>query len=208
MPKLDSANSSNSLKVSKGVYASLVTILEVTNLSNHPNVKVPLQTLKDGTPTELCIEVKYQKDNGEEWSQRFYGKYKIDEVTGSIKGWKAFGNGVQNFFETLLGKEILENTLNDDYSLSKNLFNKVLGIQFYKISYVSGTKNDGKPRYKDWDRIFLADATIDDIQNAWAQQSVYMTSYTPDVIDMIENQETSFNAEDFNQGSTEEEFEL
>ena len=208
MPKLDSASDSSSIKVSKGVYASLVTVTEVKDLSNHPNYKGQINTLKDGTPTELCIEVKYQKDNGEEWNQRFYGKYKFDKVTGSIKGWQAFGNGVQNFFTTLLGKETLENLLNDDYSLGKRLFDGVVGKSFYKVSYVSGSKDDGRPRYKDWDRVFKEDATIEDIQNEWAQNSIYMKSYTPDVIDAMESKEESFNPSEFQSEEDTEEFEL
>ena len=217
MAKLDKAGESNSIKLSKGVYASLATVTSITDLSNHPALKRQTPVLRnDVTPVELCIEVKFEKEDGEEWSQRFYGDYKVDGA-GNIKGWKAFANGVQDFFVKLIGQEELENRINDDYSMPSNLFNAVKGKQYYRISYVSGfsKKDSSKASYKEWNQIFLPDATIEEMQRAWASSSVYMESYKPDVVDEIELQrkedtsDTSFNPEEFQESSDPtEEFEL
>jgi len=197
MPKLDNAGESNSIKLSKGVYASLVTIIGITDYSVHPHYpnRKPLLkkdgtpvTGKGGKPLELCLEVKYEREDGQEWTIAFYGNYKIDAVTGKIKGWNAFNNGVQDFFDKLIGRETLENTLNDDYSIPQSLLDMLIGKQFYRISYISGFnyKDAHKGTYKDFNQIFLPDATIEEMQQAWASSAPYLKNYKPDVIDELE----------------------
>ncbi len=82
--------------------------------------------------------------------------------------------------------------------MTPELFERVVGTEFYRVSYVSGMKQDGlKARYRDWNRIFLKDATVEEMQDAWARTVVKMKSYTPDVIDEVqatkESEDTSFN---------------
>lgn len=210
MPKLDNAGESNSIKLSKGVYASLGTITGVTDYSVHPHYpnRKPLLkkdgspvTGKGGKPLELCLEVKYEREDGQEWTTAFYGNYKVDAVTGRIKGWNAFGNGVQDFLDKLLGREVLENTLNEDYSIPQSLLDMLIGKSFYRISYISGfnAKDSSKGAYKDFNQIFLPDATIEEMQKAWASSAPYLTTYKPDVVDELEkmreekeNGDTSF----------------
>lgn len=217
MPKLDQAGEFNSIKLAKGVYASLVTIAKITDLSNHPDLNRPKNLRNDGTEYQICIEVGYQRDDGQDWSTRFYGDWKADPVTGKIKGWNAFANGVQDFFATMYGDiEEVGNRLNDNYTIGENITKPLIGRKFYRISYISGLKDDGKGRYKDWNKIFLEDATIEDMQNAWARVSVKMKSYTPEAVDEIEKMKdkeaTSFpygaNDPDQRVSDTEEEFEL
>ena len=219
MPQLDKPGEFNSIKLAKGVYASLVTIAKITDLSNHPDFKRPENRRTDGEPYQLCIEVGYQRDDGADWSTRFYGNWKADAVTGKIKGWSTFGNGVYSFFTLLLGShEELETRLNDNYTISQLMIEPLIGRKFYRISYINGIKDDGKGRYKDWNQIFLEDATIENMQNIWARASVKMKSYTPDAVDELERmkptEDTKFNyganvEKDIEQSVLpEEEFEL
>jgi len=228
MPKLDDKNESSSIKISKGVYASLGTITGVTDYSVHPHYpdRKPLMkkdgtevTGKGGKPLELCLEIKYQREDGQDWTTAFYGNYKIDAVTGKIKGWNAFGNGVQDFFDKLIGREALENGLNDDYSIPQALLNLLIGKSFYRISYISGFnhKDPSKGAYKDFNQVFLPDTPIEEMQQVWASSAPYLTTYKPDVVDELERlreenkQDTSFgygaNTEEPSV-ETNEEFEL
>jgi len=229
MPKLDDKNESSSIKISKGVYASLGTITDVTDYSVHPHYpdRKPLAK-KDGTlvvnkkgePLQLCLEIKYQREDGQDWTTAFYGNYKMDAVTGKIKGWNAFGNGVQDFFDKLIGREALENGLNDDYSIPQTLLNLLIGKQFYRISYISGfnKKDQTKGAYKDFNQVFLPDTPIEEMQQVWASSAPYLTTYKPDVVDELERlreenkQDTSFgygaNVEPDPEMSANEEFEL
>ena len=217
MVKLNKSGEFNSLKLAKGVYAALGTITEITDLSNHPKDAAPINLRNDGTPLEICIDVEYERDDGARWNTRFWGNYKKDKVTGNIIGWDGFNNGVQNFFETILGDlESVGKLINDDWSMTKELFEEVIGTEFYRVSYVSGMKEGtAKAKYKDWNRIFLKDATVEEMQEAWARVSIKMKSYTPDVIDEVEAARETENT-DFNYGANatdaatdkSEEFEL
>lgn len=213
MPKLEHSGEFNSIKIAKGVYASLGTITKITDLSNHPNLKRKQNLRNDGTPLQLCIEVEYEREDGAKWNTRFFGDYLTDTVTGKVKGWKAFANGVQSFFETMYGSlEEVGNLLNEDYTIGSTLIEPLIGRKFYRISYINGIKDDGKGRYKDWNQIFLEGATIEEMQDVWAKASIRMKSYVPDAIDEIEKSkgDTDFkygaNAEP--EATTEEEFEL
>jgi len=178
----------NSIKIAKGVYASLGTITKITDLSNHPSIKRDKPNArKDGEPYQLCIEVEYEREDGNKWNSRFWGDYDYDQVTGRIKGWKPFRNGVQKFFITLYGsKEEVGNRINDDSSMGPTLFDSCIGKEFYRISYINGIKDDGKGRYKDWDQVFTAKTPIEEIQTAWALASINFKSYVPDAVDEIQ----------------------
>lgn len=222
MPKLDKPGDfGNSLKLAKGVYASLVTIVDIIDLSNYPGTIGEPNKRNDGTPFDLCVEVKYKRDDGEDWSTRFWGDFKKDEVTGRIKGWKVFANGVYEFFVTMLGShELLESILNDDWSISRAMLDLPRGKKFYRISYIAGMKEaEGKGRWKDFNRIFLEGTTIEQMQNVWAEIAPKMKSYRPDVIDelerMKEDKDTKFDFganisqnENINPLTGEEEFDI
>lgn len=187
MPELEHSGEFNSIKIAKGVYASLGTITKITDLSNHPDLKRPINRRNDGEPYQLCIEVEYEREDGAKWNSRFFGDYKTDTVTGKVKGWKAFANGVQSFFETMYGDlQEVGNLLNDNYTIGPKLIEPLIGRKFYRISYINGIKDDGKGRYKDWNQIFLEGTTIEQMQDAWAKASIRMKSYVPDAIDEIE----------------------
>lgn len=204
MPQLDKAGDFNSIKLAKGVYASLVTISKIEDLSNYPGRQGELNKRNDGEPYELCIKVYYEREDGEDWSTMFWGNFKKDKVTGKIQGWKAFGNGVQDFFETMYGNlEEVGNRLNDDWSISATLTEPLIGRKFYRISYISGIKDDNKGRYKDFYKIFTDDTTIETMQNVWAQASVKMKSYAPDAADELERMKEE-EGTSFNYGANEE----
>jgi len=211
MVKLDKEGEFNSTQIAKGVYASLGKIIEVLDLSNHPDYDRNQNLRKDGTPLELCIEVKYQRDDGKEWTSRFWGGYKKDDVTGNITGWNAFRNGVQGFFETMLGDlNAVGNLIAENWAMTQALLDSVKGKEFYRISYISGIKPDGKGRYRDWNKIFLKDTTVEKMQEEWARVAIKLNSYTPEAIDEINRGKESFqygsNAEQAEK--TGEEFEL
>ena len=208
----------NSTKIAKGVYASLGTITKITNLSNHPSITRETPNCRnDGTPYELCIEVEYEREDGKKWNSRFWGEYDTDQVTGRIKGWKPFRNGVQKFFTVMYGsKDEVGQRIEDDASMGETLFAPCIGKKFYRVSYINGVKDDGKGRYKDWDQVFLENVPIEEIQTAWAIASVNYKSYVPDAVDEIARLKDE-NATDFNYGANdntnptntdEEEFEL
>lgn len=200
MPELHKSGEFNSIKISKGVYAALVTCTDIVDLSNYPGRPGEINKRNDGTPYELAIEVKYQREDGQEWSTRFYGNFEKDKVTGKIRGWQPFANGVQDFFETMIG-DLTEvgNLLNEDYSISQALIERVKGVKFYRISYVSGfsKKDSSKAAYKDFNRIFLEGTSIETMQEAWARVALRMKTYLPDVVDELaknkETEDTSFN---------------
>lgn len=194
---MDKPGEFNSIKLSKGVYAALVTISEIKDLSNYPGQTTPPNLRNDGTPYQLCIEVKYEREDGQDWSTRFYGDYLEDTVTGKIQKWKTFANGIYEFFKTMYGShEEVENRVNDDWSIGELLTKPLIGRKFYRVSYISGLKDDSKGKYKDFNRIFLEDATIEQMQDVWSTVAPKMKTYTPEAVDEIEKmrdeQATSF----------------
>lgn len=190
MPELDDKKQGNSTQIDKGVYASKVTIVRIEDRSVHPRWKDNRDTAyKSGKQIELYLIVTYTTGD---WEKKMYliGSYKSDKVTGEIKGWQAKKNSVQDFLVTLLTKPVVQGYLNEDYSIKPEMLNMLVGREFYRVSFVSGTYND-KPSYQDWKQIFKPETSIDDIKQAWISALPYLKGYTPDVVEA--GDDTKFN---------------
>lgn len=190
MPELDDKKQGNSTQIDKGVYASKVTVVRIEDKSVHPRWKDNRDTtFKSGKPIELYLHVTY--DTGE-WQKKLVlmGNYKVDKVTGQIKGWQAKRNNVQDFLITLLGKNIVQQYLNEDYSIKPEMLNMLVGREFYRVSFVSGTYNE-KPSYQDWRQVFKPEVSIEDIKKEWLSAVPFIKQYTPDVVEM--GDDTKFN---------------
>ena len=188
--KLQDESEFSSIKIAKGVYASLVTIVKFIDLSNHPSIKRDTPNVsKSGKPYQLCLEVEYERNDGSKWSSKFWGNWNIDEATGRIRGWNSNYNGVQRFFTTFYGsKEEVGKRINDDSSMGELLFNSCIGRKYYRISYIVGQKDDNpaKGSWWDWDKVFLEDTPIEEMQTAWAIASIDLKEYKPDAVDKIQ----------------------
>jgi hypothetical protein len=176
----------NSIKIAKGVFASLGTITEIRDMSNYPG-KEPVHFKKNGEPYQLCIEVEYEREDGGKWSSKFFGNFDLDKVRGTLKRWDPFRNSVQDFFEVMYGtREEAQQRTNDDWTIGAMLTGPLIGKKFYRISYIHKLKENGKGEYWDWRIVFPETATIEEMQDKWAKASIKMTSYDPSIIDEIE----------------------
>ena len=184
-------------KIGKGVFLSTVQIVKVEDKSTHPRYKDREITMtKAGNPAELWLEVTTQEEGRDfERKQIFFGFYKSDKITGHIKGWNSFGNGVYEFLFVMLGShEAVENYVQDDWSLPEKINIQFIGKKYQKVSFVSGIySKDGedKPSYRDWNKIFPESTSENEIKEVWKRASVNLKTYTPDVIDMFQKDDDS-----------------
>jgi len=200
MPKLDKPGEGGGNKIGKGVFLSTVEIVKVEDKSNHPRYKDrEITTTKKGDPADLWLEVTTREEGRDfERKQIFFGYYKTDKVTGRIKGWNTFNNGVYEFLYVMLGShEAIEEFIQEDFSLPDKINTEFIGKKYQKVSFVSGTyqkDDEEKPSYRDWAKIFPVDTPEEEIQQIWEKASVNLKTYTPDVIDLFQkDDDTKFN---------------
>jgi len=206
MAKLEASQSSG-ISIGKGAYLyPKNTIIAIENLSNHPADGKP-DTAKtrfsNSKLAELYLKVSIDS-NGKESSLYVLGNYKVDKITGNIRGWDAYGNGVQSLLVAVLGQEKVEELLPDNYLLDKKLLDECYGGKFQRITYISGTYNDKvtnevKASYKTLPQFFPVTATIEEIKAEWIKFANRSKSYTPDTIDYLKSlnttpvEDTTFN---------------
>lgn len=187
--------------IDKGVIISVHEIEKVTDFSNIPGR--PLITIgQRNFEPQICISVNVITDGGWKKEIKIFGEYVKDQVTGQIKGWLTKGNQVQQFFQVLFGSEAF---IEDDFSIPKILLEKAIGKKYKRVQYCSGLYN-GKPSYKDWQKVFPEDMPNELITDNWLAAKGWIITkkndpYTPDIfaqwLEEKDKKNSSFNPEDF-----------
>ena len=158
-----------------GILISLVTIADVEDISgtkplffNEPidvGVKLTLDISRDFHP-ELIIA----------------GNFDRDQYTNEIKGW---GSGF--LVQDMLFRLGYKGNLNPDNSIPESAIRSLKGKQIYRLSYVTGTKDDGKPRYCDWNLIASKEEGAESLFNRFRKSlsKGYPRNYKPEVIEQL-----------------------
>jgi len=198
--------------IDKGVYLSLGRITAVQDFSNHSSYKKPEPLMikkkdKNGVPydapADLCIEITYETENGDERKFKLFGGYNKDITTGIVKSWSGSkANKVSEFLYTILTDDEISSFIRDDYSIDETKMNVAMVDKTFKeVKYVAGTYlKDGESKMSTRTFKFYNHLTEEtDIVAEWEKAKVIdryiRESYKPDVVDILSsgNNNAAFN---------------
>ena len=108
------------------------------------------------------------------------GNFKRDINTGEVIGW-----GSAFLVQEALSRLGFNGNLEEGNRLPADILPNFIGKSFYRLSYVSGVKGDGKFRYTDWNQIASLDEGIDNLASRFRRSlsKGYPRNYHPDLVD-------------------------
>jgi hypothetical protein len=157
-----------------GIYINEATIANVEDISGQP---LPF------TEQPFDIGIKLTLDIGKDFRPEMIiaGNFKRDPESGEIIGWGS-GFVVQEAL-TRLG---YSGVLAEGNRIPTDALVSLIGKTFLRLSYVSGTRNDGKFKYTDWNQIATVDEGADSLASRFKRSLTkgYPRNYHPDLLDM------------------------
>ena len=128
-----------------GIYISLVTIADVEDISG---TTPPFMNF----PIDIGLKLHLDVGKGFYPQMIIAGNFQRNVPTDEVSGWgSAFV--VQDF----LNKLGFTGKLNKDNKIPVNIIQSIIGKKFYRLSYVTGIREDGKLKYSDWNIIATAE---------------------------------------------------
>lgn len=155
-----------------GIYVSKCRIIGVTDTSG---------VAENGTARDLSLQCTLSVD-GLDFQPTFYvsGDFKRDPNTQAVKGiGGAFK--VTKFITTVTGLERVELLEANGNRIDPEVLNLLVGKEFLRLSYRSGTKPNGKVKYSVWPIVGAADSDPDDLKRqfiAEKKKTGYPTAYS------------------------------
>ena len=165
----------------EGVFISLVTIVDVEDISGStpPFMNFPID-----------IGLKLHLDVGKGFYPQMIiaGNFQRNFPSDEVSGWgSAFV--VQDF----LNKLGFTGRLNKDNKIPVNIIQSIIGKKFYRLSYVSGIKEDEKLKYSDWNIISTEDEGAEYLADKFYKSVLkgYPKNYRPELANMEEYKQSS-----------------
>jgi hypothetical protein len=167
---IGNGSNSNSIKLTDGVYAQKFTIIDA-------NIKYNTAYFED--TRDILLELTINAGKDENWTIQLAGNYKRDDK-GQITGW-----GTAFPIAKLLHTCGISAEVDDNGRFNMEDLRPIANQELYKITYVAGLKEDGKPKYKTWNTYFSPNATAEEMRNEFVDslKKGYPKDYAPDVLE-------------------------
>lgn len=155
----------------KDIYINKVKIISAEDISNQEIF---------GQRFDMAIETVL--DIGKDFFPVFtlYGNFKRDADVGITSWGTAFR--IKNFFSKL-GVRSNRGCFTDELTIPQEWLTEIIGKEFYKLSYVSGTKEEGGLKYSNWSEI--STNTPEELKSRFLKsftEKGYPKNYQPDLI--------------------------
>ena len=163
----------------KGIYVNLVTISDAEDISGTVPVFLD-RAVEIGVKLTLEIGREFQPE------LTIFGEFEKDVYTDEVIGW-----GSAFCIQELFYKLSYQGQLNSDNSIPAEALKSLIGKQFFKLSYVSGIKDNGQLKYSNWNLIASPDENPELLANRF-QKSIlngYPRNYRPELVDTSEESE-------------------
>jgi len=155
-----------------GVYVNEATIVKVEDISGTTPVFMS---------RAVDIGLKLTLEVGREFQpvMLIAGNFRVDIKTGEVIGW-----GSACVVQDALYRLGYTGPLDPSNRIPPKVLQDLVGRQFWRLSYVSGVKQNGKPRYSDWTTIGAIEDGHDDLIARWkhSRSRGYPRNYRPDVL--------------------------
>ena len=155
-----------------GVYINEVTVADVQDISGTtlPFLERPVD-----------IGIKLYLDIGREFQPELIiaGNFKRDPSTNEVIGW-----GGAFVVQEALSRLGYQGELEPNNSISDKVLLAIVGKRFLRLSYISGMREGGKPRYSDWNHIATVEEGPEDLLSRWKHSlsKGYPKKYCPDLL--------------------------
>lgn len=160
----------------QGIYINSVTILNAQDISGQqlPYMDQPVD-----------IGIKLTLDIGKDWNPEMViaGSFKRDWESNEVLGW-----GTAWPVQEALARLGYDGSLDEGNSIPANVIEDIVGKKFLKLSYVSGIRDGGKPRYSDWHIIGTPEDGADNLAARFRRQVAkgYPKNYRPELLEQRE----------------------
>ncbi len=110
------------------------------------------------------------------------GNFKRDPDTGEVIGW-----GGAFVVQEALARLGFKGELDQENRIPAEALEGVIGKRFLRLSYISGEKQNGKPRYSDWGRIATPEEGTEDLVTRFKRSVAkgYPKNYRPELLDQL-----------------------
>ena len=136
----NSNRQSNTSNKRTGVFVSEATIKNIV-------VKYDVQEKWQKRPDDIALFLTLDVGQNFDYEMRIGGFFNRNE-DGSVKNW-----GAALKVKILLDALNIKGSLTKDWQLPDEVLEEMMGKRFLRLSYVSGTKDNGKPRWFDWNEV-------------------------------------------------------
>ncbi len=136
----NSNRQSNTSNRRTGIFVSESTIKKVV-------VKYDVQEKWQKRPDDIAVFLTLDIGQNFDYEMRIGGYFNRND-DGSVKNW-----GAALKVKILLDALGIEGKLSEDFQLTDKILDEIVGKKFLRLSYVSGTKENGKPRWFDWNEV-------------------------------------------------------
>ena len=136
----NSNRQSNTSNKRTGVFVSEATIKNIV-------VKYDVQEEWQKRPDDIALFLTLDVGQNFDYDMRIGGFFNRNE-DGSVKNW-----GAALKVKILLDALNIKGSLTDDWQLPDETVEEMMGKKFLRLSYVSGTKDNGKARWFDWNEV-------------------------------------------------------
>ena len=136
----NSNRQSNTSNKRTGVFVSEATIKNIV-------VKYDVQEKWQKRPDDIALFLTLDVGQNFDYEMRIGGFFNRNE-DGSVKNW-----GAALKVKILLDALNIKGSLTKDWQLPDEIVEEMIGKKFLRLSYVSGTKDNGKARWFDWNEV-------------------------------------------------------
>ena len=136
----NSNRQSNTSNKRTGVFVSEATIKNIV-------VKYDIQEEWQKRPDDIAVFLTLDVGQNFDYEMRIGGFFNRNE-DGSVKNW-----GAALKVKILLDALNIKGSLTEDWQLPDEIVEEMIGRKFLRLSYVSGTKENGKSRWFDWNEV-------------------------------------------------------
>ena len=136
----NSNRQSNTSNKRTGVFVSEATIKNIV-------VKYDVQEKWQKRPDDIAVFLTLDVGQNFDYEMRIGGFFNRNE-DGSVKNW-----GAELKVKILLDALNIKGSLTKDWQLPDEIVEEMIGKKFLRLSYVSGTKDNGKARWFDWNEV-------------------------------------------------------
>jgi len=156
-----------------GIYINEATISDVLDISG--------ETLPYlDRPYDIGIKLTLDIGRGFQPELTIGGNFRRDVDTNEVTGW-----GSAFTVAEALSRFGYNSELSADNTIPPDVLQSLVGKQFLRLSYVSGTKQNGKLRYSDWSQIATLDEGAESLAERFRRSLAkgYPRNYRPQVLD-------------------------
>jgi hypothetical protein len=155
-----------------GVYVNEATIVSVEDVSGTTPSFM-------SRPVDIGLKLTVEIGRGFQPQMLIAGNFRRDIKTGEVVAW-----GSAIVVQDALCRLGFTGALDPGNKVPAKALQGLVGVTFLRLSYVSGTKNTGKPRYSDWTTIGSLSDGSEDLIARWthSRSRGYPRNYRPDVL--------------------------